>query len=115
MIRQPIPRKWYWILGMASFLLLAGLYTWNSHLRHEKNPLDRSLPSWSQLWTDGVVRACTPDVEGEIWLWEDVKATFARLIVGLVLASVIGIVLGIAMGCYAPVEAFFMPPLSCLA
>ena len=68
MIRQPIPRKWYWILGTASILLLAGLYTWSSHTQYDKNPDQKIMPSWSQLWQDGVMRACTPDVEGEIWL-----------------------------------------------
>ncbi len=115
MIRQPIPRRWYWILGAASVLALAGLYTWYSHRQHIENPLDKTMPSWSQLWHDGIVRACTPDVEGEIWLWEDVKATFLRLFAGLLVASAAGVALGLAMGCYAPVEAFFMPPLSFVA
>ena len=115
MIRQPIPRRWYWILGTVSILSLAGLYTWSSHLEYVKNPDNRTMPSWSQLWHEGVVRACIPDAEGEIWLWEDVKATFLRLFSGLLLASVVGVVLGIAMGCYTPVEAFFMPPVSFLA
>ena len=115
MIRQPIPRGWYWSLGVLSILLLAGFYTWSSHQQHVTNPSDKTMPSWSQLWQDGVVRACKPDVEGEIWLWEDVKATFLRLFAGLLLASAVGVVLGIAMGCYTPVEAFFMPPVSFLS
>ncbi len=115
MIRQPIPRGWHWVLGIVSVLLLAALYTWVSHRQHVVNPLDKTIPFWSQLWQDGVVRACTPDAQGEIWLWEDSKATFLRLGFGLALASLIGVVLGLAMGCYAPIEAFFMPPVSFLA
>ena len=114
MIRQPIPRAWYWGLGLLSVLLLAAFYTYLSYRQHVVNPLDKTVPTWSQLW-DGVVRACSPDVEGEIWIWEDAKATSLRLLSGLFLASVIGVVLGLGMGCYAPVEAFFMPPLSFVA
>ncbi len=42
MIRQPILRRWYWILGTVSILSLAGLYTWSSHIEHDKNP-DKDL------------------------------------------------------------------------
>jgi NitT/TauT family transport system permease protein len=51
----------------------------------------------------------------KLMLWEDVKATFWRLLVGVVLTVLISVVIGIAMGCYAPVEAFLYPPLSVLA
>ena len=78
MIRQPIPRTWYWGLGLLFVLLLAAYYTYLSYRQHVINPLDKTMPTWSQLW-DGVVRACSPDAEGEIWIWEDGKATFVRL------------------------------------
>jgi NitT/TauT family transport system permease protein len=50
-----------------------------------------------------------------LMLWEDVRATFWRLFVGMAVTVLVSVVLGVAMGCYAPVEAFLYPPLSVLA
>jgi NitT/TauT family transport system permease protein len=51
----------------------------------------------------------------KVRLWEDIKHTFWRLFVGLGIAVAVSLVLGVAMGCYAPVEAYFYPPLAVLA
>ncbi len=48
-------------------------------------------------------------------LLEDFLATYGRLFVGLFCGIALSLVVGMAMGCFTPVEAFFLPPLSIFA
>jgi NitT/TauT family transport system permease protein len=138
MIRQEISRKWYVVLGVASLVTLALLYTLLSREVHRDQPDNRTIPTWSQLYNEGIRPAFVPRVEtqkmaGE-WdpvqkkivyheetvfhpplVWKDGKETLSRLVWALFLASVLSVFLGVLMGCYQPVEAFFLPPLSFLA
>jgi NitT/TauT family transport system permease protein len=114
MFRKPICGRWRLGLGVASLCILATLYTLISWRQHRINPADKTIPTWSQI-LNGLVMVTTENDEGTVWLWEDGKATFVRLCVGLVVGVSSSIVIGVAMGCYAPVEALFLPPLSVLA
>ena len=116
MIRQPISRPWKIGLGIGSFVLLALCYTGLSQWQYAKNPDQTVMPGWSRL-AAGVQRALQPDedYDGRSWLWVDSKASFTRLFSGLAVGCLLGILLGIAMGCYEPVESFFLPPLSFVA
>jgi NitT/TauT family transport system permease protein len=51
----------------------------------------------------------------EIRIWEDMKHTFWRLFVGLGISVLVSVVLGVLMGCYAPIDAYLYPPLAILA
>ncbi len=116
MIRRPLSRRWRVALGILSIALLIGIYSLLSYRQLAENPDDRSIPSLSQLWTDGVMKVFTADRTGEVWIWEDTKATlFSRLLSGLAAGVALSIVIGLLMGCYAPVEAFLHPPLAFLA
>jgi len=46
------------------------------------------------------------------WLWQDIQATSFRLAVGVLIGVVLSFVVGVAMGCFAPVEAFLLPPVA---
>ena len=86
MLRRPISRRWRIGLGVLSVLVLVGLYSYLSHRQLLKNPNDRSVPSWTHLWQDGVVKVFTEDPHSHntVWIWEDAKATFRdRLFSGL--------------------------------
>src|SRR5262245_21765350 len=116
MIRQPIGWRWRVGLGVASVLLLAACYSYLSHRQHVINPDDRTMPSWSGLVHDGLLRVLRPHgSSGEVWFWLDAKASFGRLFLGLFVGVLASVVLGLLMGCYAPIEAFFAPPLAFLA
>ena len=80
--------------------------------------------------TDGVVRAFTAkhgggrvdwgaiasgEEEYDAWIWVDGKATFSRLFMGILAGVLLSVVVGLLMGCYTTMEAFFLPPLSFLA
>jgi len=89
-----------------------------TRLAEQPDAVDRTIPTWSMLWKDGLVRACS--VQGsfkkkEIWIIEDFTATGKRLLTGLILGAILSVVLGVLMGCLDPVEAFFMPPFALMA
>lgn len=116
MIRKPISKTWKIGLGIAAFVILALVYTGLSQWQYGKNPTQTVMPGWSQL-AAGVARVLKPDddYDGRCWLWVDSKASFTRLFSGLALGCFLGIVIGVAMGCYEPIEALLLPPLSFFA
>lgn len=78
---------------------------------------DRTMPTWRALYRDGLLRVIEPQGlnKDERWLLEDARATFFRLIAGLLVGVALSMILGILMGSYTWIEAFFLPPLSFLA
>lgn len=115
MIRRPIKRSTAIILGVVSILLLLGSYTWMSYRQHQKNPDDTTIPTWSQI-VKGTSQAVQVNKRsGERWLVVDAKATGTRYFLGLGLGASAAVLIGMAMGCFTPVEAFVQPPLSLLA
>lgn len=115
MIFRPIRRRWHLIIGVSSILMLLGIYTAVAQYQQSKNPNDTTVPTWSQMG-QGVARAFSAPAEGEpVRIFVDVKATYGRLALGLLMGVAIAVVLGMAMGCYEPIEAFFLPPLAFLA
>jgi len=84
-----------------------------TELRDHPDKTDKTIPSWSMLIRDGLVRACTPQgsfKRKEIWIIQDFKATGARLSAALFVGVLTSILVGLLMGCYDPVEAFLLPP-----
>jgi len=115
MIREPIGKHWMVLLGLLSIVVLVGAYTCISHRQHVKNPEDTTIPSWSQI-REGIVQATEVNPRSDDrWLLVDAKATALRLFLGLFFGVVGSLVLGLLMGCFAPVEAFLYPPLAFLA
>jgi len=115
MIRRPIKRTTAILLGIVSIALLLGAYSWLSYREHLKRPDDTTIPTWKQL-ARGVVAAVEVNARSQDrWLVEDAKASGLRLFAGLGLGIAGALMFGMLMGCFAPVEAFFNPPLSLLA
>jgi NitT/TauT family transport system permease protein len=115
MIGQPISRQWQIALGIASVIALLAAYTFLSLRQHRVNPDDKSMPPWAQL-KEGVERLVKESPrDGERWLVVDAKATAWRLFLGMFAGTAGAVVLGMLMGCFAPIESFFLPPLALLA
>jgi NitT/TauT family transport system permease protein len=117
MLRRPISWRWHVFLGVVSFATLAFFYTLWYRQRQIDDPEDRVLPSWERMYKEGVLSALSerdPKDKGLI-LWKDLGATFSRLANGMALSIAIALPLGVLMGCYAPIEAFVLPPLAFLA
>jgi NitT/TauT family transport system permease protein len=115
MIRRPI-KRWIAIsLGIISFILLLSSYTGLSYRQHVKNPDDTTMPTWSQLGK-GVKQICEVNKRsGERWIVADTKASGTRYFLGLAIGVGCALIIGMAMGCLTPVEAFLQPPLALLA
>jgi len=115
MIRRPIKPATTAILGVLSVLLLLGGYTYLAHRQSERNPDDTTIPRWTQLQKGFQSTIEVNRRSGERWLVVDAAASGQRLFLGLAGGVVASLLLGLAMGCFAPVEAFLQPPLSLLA
>jgi ABC-type nitrate/sulfonate/bicarbonate transport system permease component len=79
---------------------------------------DLTVPAWSQLYRQGLVRACTPQgsfQRKEVWIVHDFWNTAKRLVSALLIAVAVSLVLGLLMGCVDYVDAFFLPPFALLS
>ena len=81
----------------------------------EKSPdaVDLTVPTWSMLLKQGLIRASTPQgsfERKEIWILKDFIATVLRLATALLIGVAFSVLLGLMMGCFDPVESFFLPP-----
>lgn len=104
------------LLGALPFILLAALYLVFSALRLADNPDDKLLPSLASLG-DAIGRVAFQHekVSGEIVLWADTLASLRRMAIGLGLATVIGLVFGIANGLIPYVRTTLAPLVSVIA
>lgn len=115
MIRRPIQPATRLVLGLLSLALLLGGYTLLSHCQHQKNPEDTTIPSWTQM-KQGVAQSLEAQKRtGERWIVLDAKASATRYFLGMAIGASAALLLGLAMGCFTPVEAFLQPPLALLA
>lgn len=112
------------LLAALPFLLVLLLYLAASHLRLAENPDDKLLPSVTSI-ADAVQRvAFVPDARtGELLLWADSAASLHTLVVALVLAALLGLVVGVLNGVIPLANAMFshfvatlslVPPLAVL-
>lgn len=97
-------------IGCLPFLILLGFYLYGSAVRLTENPNDKLLPSFAALG-DAIVRvAAEPDKRsGEILLWADTAASLTRLGLGLAVATIGGLVFGVANGLIPYVRAGLSP------
>jgi NitT/TauT family transport system permease protein len=112
MLRQPIPWHWHLALGVSSILALIAVYTLLSWHRQLTNPEDRIIPSWSQIYHEGLLETITPDRSThKVQLWEDARASGYRLLIALTSIVLVSVPFGLLMGCYEVVEGVSLPSL----
>lgn len=125
LIHRPIAAYKRIALGMLSFAVILGIYSWLSYRIHQVNPHNTTMPNARQIMA-GVGKIVGSDKRAETlrdhlvkfrdsWLWEDSLATFGRLLTGLAMGVLMSVVVGMSMGCFTSAEAFFGPPLSFFA
>lgn len=104
------------LYGLLPFLLLLVLYMVGSEARLELNPHDKLLPSFSQM-ADAIERmAFEPSRRtGEYLFWQDTLSSLTRLGLGVLIAAVVGLVLGLATGALPMVAAPLSPLLTVLS
>ncbi|TFH42622.1 MAG: ABC transporter permease, partial [Chrysiogenales bacterium] len=112
------------VLVALPFILCLGLYLAMSHVRHSENPRDKILPTFSQM-ADAVHRiAFQKDSRtGTYLMLGDTLSSMGRLLLGIAIASLLGLILGIHMGIFPGIESLssafvtvvsIIPPLSIL-
>lgn len=97
-------------LALIPFVLLVVIYMGASHIRHQENPQDKIMPTVTQM-KDAVKRyAFTEDVRsGKYLLWEDTKTSLTRLLTGIGIAGLAGLLLGLNMGIFGGLKALGSP------
>ena len=111
MIRTPISLTSRVVLGIVSFVCVIAGYAELSRRQHIRNERDTTIPNVSQF-RDGWQKMTEAEGDEESWLWQDAKASLWRFGLGIGAGVAISFLLGMAMGCFEQVEAFFLPPLS---
>lgn len=99
-----------WFLGLLPFALLLAIYVAASSARLAENPDDPLLPSLMQM-VEGIERtAFEPSKRsGEYLMLQDTLASLQRLGIGVGIAAVLALVLGIANGALPYVRATLSP------
>lgn len=107
---SPLERR---LLGLLPFFLLIVLYVLASDARLAINPADKLLPSFQSMLDAMQRMAFEPSKRsGEYLLWTDTWSSVRRLGVGVGLAAMIGLTLGITTGAIPLANALFSPLLT---
>ncbi|MBM4152356.1 MAG: ABC transporter permease subunit [Kiritimatiellaceae bacterium] len=138
MIGQAISHRSRLVCSILSVVLLVAGYALLADQQHRKNPNDRTIPTWNQLWEGVLYLTAKPEVsrsdeadllaaalagaeisaevdstrEGFLEhriLWEASKATLGRLFGGLMLGLGLGVLAGVLMGCFLKLDAVASP------
>jgi NitT/TauT family transport system permease protein len=87
------------ILAMLPFILIAIIYVIGSAERRAANPDDKLLPPISEMVETSKRLVAEPDRRsGDYVLWTDTAASLQRLALGLSIAALLGLTLGVAIG-----------------
>jgi NitT/TauT family transport system permease protein len=87
------------LLAVLPFILIAIVYVIGSAERRAANPDDKLLPPISEMVETSKRLAAEPDRRsGDYVLWADTLASLQRLALGLGIAALTGLVLGLAIG-----------------
>jgi NitT/TauT family transport system permease protein len=106
-------RPWAWLLGLLPLLLVVGLYMAGSEARLAENPNDKLLPSFTQM-ADAVERmAFEPSRRtGDYLFWTDTAASLQRLGLGIGIAALVGLAIGLLTGAFPLANATLSPLLT---
>jgi NitT/TauT family transport system permease protein len=116
MLRRPISWQWHVTLGVLSFVALVTVYGYGAWSLNREDPGGYNvMPGWQRLYERGWVEVTTPDSKHNIKLLDDLEATFYRFFVGMAFSVLLAVPVGLLMGCFTAVEAFFQPLLGFLA
>ena len=86
-------------LGAVPFVLLIALYQWGSDVRKADNPADKLLPSLSEMGAAVDRLALTASKRtGERVFWQDTASSLQRLSMGIGIAALIGLLVGLLTG-----------------
>ena len=103
-------------LGVLPFILLMVLYQLGSDSRKAENPNDKLLPSVGQFYSAIDRLAFTPSKRtGEYLFWQDTLSSLKRLLMGVGLAAVIGLLFGLITGAIPLIGANLNPVITAMS
>lgn len=104
------------LLAALPFLLILLLYGAGSEIRHRDNPSDKLLPTFSEMGEAVHRMALTPDARsGDYLMVKDTAASLKRLGLGIGLAALVGMLLGLHMGLFPVVRVSLSPAVTFLS
>jgi len=103
-------------LGALPFVLVLLVYVWASDARLSANPHDKLMPAFASFAHAIHVLAFEPSVRtGEYLFWVDTLASLRRLFIGVGLAALLGLTLGLLNGAIPLARAKLSPFITALS
>jgi NitT/TauT family transport system permease protein len=97
-------------LGMLPFVLLVVSYLVASELRHLDNPHDKILPYFSDMAKSFLRLSFERDLRtGDLILLSDTLASLQRLAIGVIIAALTGLLIGMNMALFRGMAAVLLP------
>lgn len=105
-----------WLLALLPLILIVAAYAVASSVRLADNPDDKLLPGVGQMIDVVKQMAFTEDERtGDYLFWSDTAASLKRLLVGIGVAALVSLCLGIAAGSFPLMGAALSPLLAVLS
>ena len=115
-VNRHVSRSHRILLGALPILLLMLLYIFMAAQRHAENPTDKILPLPSGMAQAMAALLFQPDqLSGQLLFWADTLASLQRLGIGLGIATLTALVLGLVLGVLPPVRATLGPLVTAIA
>ncbi|MCJ2183018.1 ABC transporter permease [Novosphingobium sp. 1949] len=109
-VNRQVGRSGRLFLGSAPILLLVFVYLILAVQRHEANPADKILPLPSAMVHSMAALILEPDkLSGQLVFWADTLASLQRLGLGLGIATLMALAVGLVIGILPPVRATLGP------
>lgn len=116
MVNRQVRRSEAILLGALPILLLVLLYLFLAAQRHAANPMDKILPLPSGMAEAMSALLFQPDqLTGQLVFWADTLASLQRLGLGLGIATLAALLVGLLLGVLPPVRATFGPLVTSIA
>jgi len=104
------------LLGALPILLLVLFYLFMAAQRHAANPMDKILPLPGGMAEGVAALLFQPDqLTGQLLFWADTLASMQRLGLGLGIATLSALLIGLVLGVLPPVRATFGPLVTAIA
>lgn len=105
-----------WLLGLLPLIIVVVAYLLASDARLSVNAADKLLPSFASMQESMTRMAFEPSKRtGEYLLWTDTLSSLKRLGLGVLIAAIAGLVIGIATGAIPYLRAALSPLLTIIS
>lgn len=115
-VNRHVRRREAVLIGAVPIVLLVLLYLFLAAQRHAINPLDKILPLPGGM-AEGMANLLfnTDQLTGKIIFWADTFASLQRLGIGLGIATLFTLLIGLVLGVLPPMRATFGPLVTVIA